>query len=79
MDPTLGSGFERTAMYVCVCHAVTDRDIREEVERGASSLFDVQCRLPVGSCCGRCEETARQVIDEQVARAPRRPQLKTAA
>jgi bacterioferritin-associated ferredoxin len=67
-------------MYVCVCHAVTDRDIREEVERGASSLFDVQCHLPVGSCCGRCEDTARQVIDEQVASAPRRrPQLKTAA
>jgi bacterioferritin-associated ferredoxin len=51
-------------MYVCVCHAVTDHAIREEVDRGASSLFDVQCRLPVGSCCGRCEDTARQVIDE---------------
>jgi bacterioferritin-associated ferredoxin len=71
-------------MYVCVCHAVTDRDIREEVERGACSLFDVQCRLPVASCCGRCEETARQVIDEimdeQVARAPKQPsELKSAA
>ncbi len=51
-------------MYVCVCHAVTDREIREEVDRGACSLFDVQCRLPVGSCCGRCEDTAREVIDE---------------
>ena len=68
------------AMYVCVCNAVTDRDIREEVERGASSLFDVQCRLPVASCCGRCEDTARQVIDEQVAKAPARAQrLRTAA
>lgn len=66
-------------MYVCVCHAVTDRDIRAEVERGACSLFDVQCRLPVASCCGRCEETARQVIDEQVACASRQPQLKNAA
>lgn len=51
-------------MYVCVCHAVTDRAIREEVERGARSLFDVQCRLPVGGCCGRCEDAARQLIDE---------------
>ncbi len=51
-------------MYVCVCHAVTDRAIRDEVERGANSLFDVQCRLPVGGCCGRCEDTAQQVIDE---------------
>ncbi len=67
-------------MYVCICNAVTDRDIRAEVERGASSLFDVQCRLPVASCCGRCEDTARQVIDEQVANAPgRRQRLQTAA
>ncbi len=70
-------------MYVCVCHAVTDRDIRAEVERGACSLYDVQCRLPVGSCCGRCEDTAQQVIDEhrQIARIPIKTEklIKTAA
>lgn len=53
-------------MYVCVCHTVTDREIREAVDSGASSLFEVQCRLPVGSCCGRCEETAQQVVDEHL-------------
>jgi bacterioferritin-associated ferredoxin len=51
-------------MYVCVCHAVTDRAIREAVDQGASSLHDVQCRLPVASCCGRCEETAARVVDD---------------
>jgi bacterioferritin-associated ferredoxin len=51
-------------MYVCICHTVTDRQIREELKRGARSLCDVQCSLPVGSCCGRCEETARRVVDE---------------
>jgi len=67
-------------MYVCLCHAVTDREIREEVERGASSLSDVQCRLPVASCCGHCEDTAREVIDEQIAKAPGRSQrLRSAA
>jgi bacterioferritin-associated ferredoxin len=40
-------------MYVCVCHAVTDKDICKAVDRGACSLFDVQNELPVGSCCGR--------------------------
>jgi bacterioferritin-associated ferredoxin len=67
-------------MYVCVCNAVTDREIREEVERGASSLFEVQCRLPVGSCCGCCQDSAQQVIEEQIALSPGRAQrLKTAA
>jgi len=51
-------------MYVCVCHAVTDKDIRKAVDRGARSLFDVQNELPIGSCCGRCEETAQSVVNE---------------
>lgn len=58
-------------MYVCVCHAVTDKDIRKAVDRGASSLFDVQNELPVGSCCGRCEDTAQSVVDEYLS--TRRP------
>jgi bacterioferritin-associated ferredoxin len=53
-------------MYVCVCHAVTDREIRKAVDEGATSLFEVQCRLPVGSCCGRCQETAQQLVDEHL-------------
>ena len=58
--------YDSTTMYVCVCHAVTDKDIRKAVDRGACSLFDVQNELPVGSCCGRCEDTARSVVDEQL-------------
>ncbi|HTX23180.1 MAG TPA: (2Fe-2S)-binding protein [Steroidobacteraceae bacterium] len=56
-------------MYVCICHTITDRDIREALERGARSLCDVQSCLPVAGCCGRCEETARQVVDEYLRRA----------
>jgi bacterioferritin-associated ferredoxin len=64
-------------MYVCVCHAVTDKDIRKAVDRGASSLFDVQNELPVGSCCGRCEDTAQSVVDEYLSNCRRdaAPQL----
>ena len=54
-------------MYVCVCHAVTDKDICKAVDRGACSLFDVQNELPVGACCGRCEDTARSVVDEYLS------------
>jgi bacterioferritin-associated ferredoxin len=51
-------------MYVCICNTVTDRDIREALERGARSLGEVQSWLPVAGCCGCCEENARQVVDE---------------
>jgi bacterioferritin-associated ferredoxin len=60
--------YDGVTMYVCVCHAVTDKDIRKAVDRGASSLFDVQNELPVGSCCGRCEQTAQGVVDEHLSR-----------
>jgi bacterioferritin-associated ferredoxin len=51
-------------MYVCICHAITDRSIRDVVNRGAQSLAEVQCQLPVGASCGRCQETAEQVVEE---------------
>jgi bacterioferritin-associated ferredoxin len=56
-------------MYVCVCHAISDRQIREVVERGAESLTEVQAYLPVASCCGRCEDSAREVIESYIASA----------
>jgi bacterioferritin-associated ferredoxin len=50
-------------VYVCICSAVTDRQVREAVDSGASSLGELQMHLPVGACCGRCVETCEQVID----------------
>jgi bacterioferritin-associated ferredoxin len=58
-------------MYVCVCHAISDRQIREIVDRGAQSLNEVQAFLPVAGCCGRCEDSARQVIESHVEAAAR--------
>lgn len=55
-------------MYICVCHAVTDSQIRDLVDQGATSLSQVQCKVPVAGCCGRCEPTAREVIDEHLAK-----------
>ena len=59
-------------MYVCVCRAISDRQIREVVDRGAKSLCEVQAQLPVASCCGTCEDTAREIIDKHACTA--RPQ-----
>jgi bacterioferritin-associated ferredoxin len=58
-------------MYICVCHAISDRQIREVVDRGAGSLCEVQAYLPVAACCGRCEDSARQVIESHVESSTR--------
>jgi bacterioferritin-associated ferredoxin len=49
-------------MYVCLCNAISDRQIRAVVERGAASLAEVQAHLPVANCCGSCKDTACDVI-----------------
>lgn len=56
-------------MYICLCHAISDRQIREIVDTGAGSLAEVQMHLPVANCCGSCEESAREVIESHVESA----------
>ena len=58
-------------MYICLCNAISDRQIREVVDRGAGSLYEVQLQLPVASCCGRCEDSAREVIENHIESANR--------
>lgn len=51
-------------MYVCICHGITDRQIRETLDRGAASLSEVQLQVPVGGCCGRCLPAAEQLVEQ---------------
>ena len=54
-------------MYVCLCKAVTDREIREAVEDGASHVSDLAERCGLGTGCGRCRNTAQELIDQHLA------------
>ena len=51
-------------MYVCVCHGVTEKQIKRAVSAGASSVADLGRELGVATCCGTCQCTAEQVIEE---------------
>lgn len=54
-------------MYVCLCNAVTDRQIREAVDQGATRVRDLRRELGVASCCGRCATCARDVLRQSLA------------
>ncbi len=54
-------------MYVCLCYAVTEAQVRECVAGGASSLGDLQAQLGVATCCGCCAETAASYLVEAPA------------
>jgi bacterioferritin-associated ferredoxin len=51
-------------MYVCLCNAVTEREVRECAGKGATSLEDLTLQLGVGAGCGRCRECAMEVLEE---------------
>ena len=51
-------------MYICLCQAISDQDIRASIDAGAECLEDVQNCLPVALNCGTCRESAEAVINE---------------
>jgi len=51
-------------MYICICNAVTDRQIRAAVAGGVSSLGELSMQLGVGAGCGCCREAAQRVIHD---------------
>jgi len=51
-------------MYVCMCNAITEREVRECARRGCCSLDELQVELGVGTCCGRCRPVAKEILDE---------------
>ncbi len=50
-------------MYVCICAAVTDKQIARAVSEGAATLDDLAVCLGVGTGCGCCRETAQALLD----------------
>ena len=50
-----------TAMIVCVCRRVSDREIARHAKAGMS-FEDIQFELGVATQCGQCECFARDVV-----------------
>ena len=51
-------------MYVCVCNAVTDRQIRRAFAEGARTLKELKTELGVAARCGTCKERAVDILRE---------------
>ena len=54
-------------MYICICNAVTEREIRHAVELGCNSYKKLHDGLGVGTCCGKCKKEATRVVKDHVA------------
>ncbi len=60
-------------MYVCLCKAVTDRQIKEFVNAGAGSFEDVCRELGVATQCGKCSQLAQNIVETTVKKTPFEP------
>jgi bacterioferritin-associated ferredoxin len=49
-------------MIVCVCKSVSDRKIRAAIAEGVDTFDELQFELGVATCCGKCEESVREVM-----------------
>ena len=50
-------------MYVCLCHAVKEAEIKAAVESGCGDLSALGKSLGVGTRCGLCRCEAQSIID----------------
>ena len=47
---------------VCLCHGVSDRVIRAEIEDGASTREEIGRRCDAGLSCGTCHPTLDRLL-----------------
>jgi bacterioferritin-associated ferredoxin len=56
-------------MYICVCNAITDREIRQAVELGATTMLELKRNLGVAGNCGKCIDCARDILRDELSNA----------
>lgn len=52
-------------MYICICNAVTEREIRQCAQLGACSMGDLRESLGVAANCGKCKRAAIEILREE--------------
>ena len=53
-------------MYVCICNAVTDSDIRKAVDNGVRNMKQLGQATECGTTCGCCREIAVEILQQSL-------------
>ncbi len=56
-------------MYVCICMAVTEKDIRDAAASGFSAA-EIMEQTGAGTRCGTCRSTVTAILDGSAKEAP---------
>ena len=52
-------------MYVCVCRAVTEREVKSAIDQGARTVEAVTGACCAGDDCGACRGTIEDLIEDR--------------
>ena len=52
-------------MYICLCRAVTDAQVKEAIDAGAQTVEAVTKACCAGDDCGACHGTIADLIEER--------------
>ena len=64
-------------MYICICNAVTDSDIRQAADQGVRNIRQLKKATGCAANCGSCEQMAREVLAQALQDQPPFLQLVT--
>ncbi len=63
-------------MIVCMCEGLSDREIRAEMDRGATSVREIKKRCGASGQCGMCATMLRQMVRARQHEAPEAPETR---
>lgn len=62
-------------MYICICKAVTDGQIRQAIHEGACTRKELAKCLNVGRDCGKCNADLRQLLNQHTPQSANQLQV----
>jgi len=57
-------------MIVCVCNAITEKEVRDAARKGARSPEAAYAEFDSEPQCGCCLDYAQEIIDEETGKRP---------
>jgi bacterioferritin-associated ferredoxin len=54
-------------MYVCLCHAVTEKHLADAIDKGARCMKELRAQLRITATCGKCASCAQQCLRSKLS------------
>jgi bacterioferritin-associated ferredoxin len=51
-------------MIVCLCHGVSDRELKSLIDHGSTNLREIGRKCHAGTDCGACVRAIRQLTEQ---------------